>query len=236
MNANEAIKPVPLSKITATEQNVRVVQASNASDKALIASIKEKGLIQNLVVYKEGEKFHAVAGGRRLAACKYLVSKKEMDKNEPILCRIVKKEEATGMSLSENIHRERMHPADEFMAFNKLKEEGNSIKSIADEYGITQKEVKQRLVLADVDLTIVEAYRVGDVDLETVMAFTLEQKKEKQVEIFNANKTNINARLIKNLLTRESVQSDSSLAKFVGLSAYKKACLLYTSPSPRDRG
>lgn len=223
MTLEQSVTSIPLSAINTTGSNVRTVKASNASDKSLISSIKEKGLIQNLVVYKEGKKYFAVAGGRRLAACKYLVSKKHMSKDHPIPCRIVEKADSTGLSLSENIHRERMHPADEFIAFSKLVAEGNSIKSIAEEYGVTQKDVKQRLALSEVDMKIIQSYKEGEIDLETVMAFTLELDKAKQVEIFDAHKENLKAYVVRNLLTKDSIKSDCKLAKFVGVNEYKKA-------------
>lgn len=223
MSKTTNLQNINISLIKATPENVRTVSPDDAEDKSLISSIESRGIIQSLAVFKEGKFYYAAAGGRRLAACQHLVKTKKLPKDFEVPCVVVNKDEATDVSLTENYHRARMHPADEFRAFSKLVQEGNSIKSIAQEYGVTQKEVKQRLSLSEVNDQIIDAYKAGEIDLEAVKAFTLQPDKDKQLEFFKACNGHISAWRIREHFTGEAMSSEDRLAKFVGIAAYKKA-------------
>lgn len=84
MSAASTIQMIPLSRLRRSPENVRTVSADNAADKELIASIREVGLLQNLVVRRwpilpppadrpEDQIYEVPAGGRRLGAMQYLV-------------------------------------------------------------------------------------------------------------------------------------------------------------------
>jgi len=223
MSNQATIKSIPLNDISPAKSNVRTVETNNEKDKALIASIKANGVLQNLNVYKEGDKYFAVSGGRRYAACKHLAKTKQLPKDFKVVCRVITKEQSTDVSLSENYHREDMHPADEFEAFSKLVSEGKTIKAIATEYGIKQIHVKQRLALADVAPEVLTAFKSKDIDLDTVMAFTLEPNKAKQAELLNEHGGSLRAHTVRSFFTREAESATSRLATFVGLKNYKAA-------------
>ena len=61
-----------------------------------------------------------VAGGRRYRALAMLVSEGKIAADAQVPVRIVDEQESTSASLTENISRESMHPADEFAAFQRL--------------------------------------------------------------------------------------------------------------------
>ncbi|MGC8073795.1 ParB/Srx family N-terminal domain-containing protein, partial [Salmonella enterica] len=85
-----------------------------------------------LVVIEAEDGFYDVAaGGRRLAKLHALVEKKKLSADTLIMCQIV--DESTGLtaSLSENVQREAMHPADEFIAFQELSNAGIPVADIA---------------------------------------------------------------------------------------------------------
>ncbi|WP_369596437.1 ParB/Srx family N-terminal domain-containing protein [Nitrosospira multiformis] len=79
--------------------------------------IASQGLIHNLVVtpqLKKGKqtgKQEVVAGGRRLAALNLLIAEGRLPKDHEVDCRLVGRQEALEISLSENSGREHMHPA-----------------------------------------------------------------------------------------------------------------------------
>src|SRR3546814_13514488 len=52
-------------------------------------------------------------------------------------------------SLAENVHREPLHPLDQFRAMQKLVEQGSDIETVAATFMVTPAVVKQRLKLAD---------------------------------------------------------------------------------------
>jgi len=106
---------VPLNKLTVSDLNVRKTGTKDIDD--LKANIRENGLISRVlsVVATEREGHYAViAGGRRLCALKEL-AKDKFYPNNPEVERVIKSaEEAATISLSENVIRAAMHPADQF--------------------------------------------------------------------------------------------------------------------------
>ena len=77
MNSPPAVRHIPLDKLVPSPTNVRKTPPSAAEDAELKASIRARGLKQNLVVHPSpGEKgVHAVtAGGRRLKALRELAA------------------------------------------------------------------------------------------------------------------------------------------------------------------
>ena len=97
----------------------------------LSESIKENGLLQPILVREYGEgRYQIIAGERRFRASK-LAGLEEIP--AIILDRDDKK--AAEIALIENIQRENLNPIEEAMAF----------KSLAEEYGLTQEELAQRV-------------------------------------------------------------------------------------------
>jgi ParB family chromosome partitioning protein len=78
----------------------------------LTASIKDKGLLQPIIVRTYKDYFEIVGGNRRYSACKSLGWRK-------MLCHVVELDdkEAFEFSLTENIHRKTLDPFEEARAF-----------------------------------------------------------------------------------------------------------------------
>lgn len=105
----------------------------------LAASIKEKGLIQPIVVRKTAKGYEVVAGERRLKAARKL----GLDK-VPVVLRDVSDKEALVLALVENIQREELNPV----------EKAETYKRLVDEFGYTQEDVaksvgKDRVTVAN---------------------------------------------------------------------------------------
>src|SRR4029077_3158681 len=106
------ITNIPLNKLTAWEGNVRKTQSKGIDE--LAASIAAHGLLQSLVVRKDGKKFAVVAGNRRLAALASLQKAGKIAAGFEVPCQVIENgADATEISLAENTVRENMHPADE---------------------------------------------------------------------------------------------------------------------------
>ena len=88
-----------------------------ASIKDLAQSIKEKGVIQPLLVRRSGDNFELIAGERRLRAAKSL-GLKEI----PILVKNVEDVDSLEIALIENIQREGLNPIEEAHAYQHLME------------------------------------------------------------------------------------------------------------------
>lgn len=97
---------------------------------ALASSIKEQGIIQPLVVRKQGAEFELIAGERRLRAAKIA----GLDK-VPVLVKNVTDKDVLEMALVENIQREDLNALEEAYAISQL----------IDTFELTQEEAAQRL-------------------------------------------------------------------------------------------
>jgi len=84
----------------------------------LKASIKEKGILQPLLVRQQGDKYEIVAGERRFKAAKALGLQEV-----PVIIKNVTDREALVLALVENIQREELNAIEEAMGFKRLIEE-----------------------------------------------------------------------------------------------------------------
>jgi ParB family chromosome partitioning protein len=168
------IEMIPLNKPVPSSANVRKTGTGIRIDE-LAASISAHGLLQNLQVRATPRgTFEVIAGGRRYAALKLLAKQKSMAKDEPIGCNVLQDgEDATEISLAENVIRVDMHPADEFEAFKRLADAGKPPEDIAARYGVSALVVRQRLELAAVSPVLMGIYRAGQMTLEHLMTFTV---------------------------------------------------------------
>ena len=73
----------------------------------------------------------------------------------------------TEASLSENVMRDAMHPADEFEAFKKLAEDGQGSETIAAHFGVTPRVVERRLKLAVVSPKLIAIFRKDGMTLSS---------------------------------------------------------------------
>ena len=220
------IRMIPPDQLETSPLNVRKVAASASDDAALLSSIRETGIKQNLVVHALSESRFAVdAGGRRLKALKQLAEDGLISADHPVPCLVEDERNAILTSATENLQRAAMHPADQFEAFDKMIGEGRSEDEIALKFGVSVDLVRRRLKLARVAPEIIEQFRAGDLTLECVMAFTLTDDHDRQLAVWNAVKGgyHIHPQSIKRQLTETAHSANSALGRFVGIQAYEAA-------------
>jgi ParB family chromosome partitioning protein len=218
------IQMIPLNKLVPSPANVRKTGALIGIEE-LAASIAAHGLLQNLQV-RPGDKgkFEVVAGGRRLAALKRLVKGRVIGKTEDISCHVMNGEDASEISLAENIVRLPMHPADQYEAFKALSDQGKGPQEIAARFGCSPAVVKQRLKLANVSFRLIEAYRHGEIDLDQLMAFAVSDDHAAQEQVWAAlPQWNHNPDTIRSHLMVANVEAGDRRVQFVGIKAYRKA-------------
>ena len=121
------------------ELSVDVIRAnpwqprSEASEEALgelVASIRENGVLQPVVVRRADQGYELVAGERRFVACK-LAGLREV----PVVIRDVSDRQMVELALVENLQREDLNPIDEARAYKRLQ----------DEFSLTQEEIAERV-------------------------------------------------------------------------------------------
>lgn len=110
----------------------------NQSMAELTQSIKEKGVIQPVLVRRKGDSYELIAGERRLRAVK-LLDVKEI----PVIIKDVEDRDSLELSLIENIQRQNLNPIEEAHAYQYL----------IDKFGITQERLSEILGKARVSVT-----------------------------------------------------------------------------------
>lgn len=216
------VELIPLRRLGVAEENVRRTDRKGGIE-GLAESIAAEGLLQNLIAFKtEAGRYRVVAGGRRLAALKLLAKAGRW--SEPVPCKVLPTGAAARVSLTENVMREPLHPADEFEAFKALLDEGHDVPEIARRFGTTVRHVEQRLKLAAVSPALLRAYRAGDMILDQLIAFTVVDDHARQEQVWASHAIRESSgRGIRMALLSEHVPVTDKLARFVGLEAYEVA-------------
>ncbi len=223
------VRNIALSLLVLSPANVRKTPPTAAEDAELEASIRAKGILQNLVVHPapvDGQDIYEVdAGGRRLKVLQKLAAEGDIETHHPVPCLVREPEASVETSLMENTVRAAMHPADEFVAMAVLIDGGATIDDVARRFGASERHVKQRLRLGKLAPELLDAYRNGDISLDVVTAFTLGADHTAQLAVWNQLKANsyIQPYTVKRLLTESAVPLDSDLGMFVGAEAYEAA-------------
>jgi ParB family chromosome partitioning protein len=140
------IRNIPINKLTANVHQPR----KDFGDLAELAdSIKEKGILEPLLIRPKNGKFEIVAGERRFRAAQ-MAGLSEI----PCIEHDIADNEALEISIIENIQRKDLN----------VYEQAFSIKSFADMYGYTHQEIAQKIGKSRV--TITELIRITDLPEE----------------------------------------------------------------------
>ena len=222
------VRELALDTLEPSPENVRKAPPDAAALAALKASIAAHGLIASLVVRPvEGvrPRYAVVAGGRRLAALKALAAEGVIPVNHPVPCRVDAGALPAGeLSLAENVVRVAMHPADQAEAFGRLAADGASVSAIAARFGASERVVEQRLRLGNAAPALLDAYRAGDLDLDTVQAFAVTADTARQLAVYGELRAgHVRPWQVRRRLTEGRVPGASALARFVGVEAYEAA-------------
>ncbi|HEX4050681.1 MAG TPA: ParB/RepB/Spo0J family partition protein [Steroidobacteraceae bacterium] len=229
MSTQQSIRHLPLKQLSLSPLNVRKIGAESGIEE-LAALIRAQGVLQNLMVYKEDKPrgksagYKVVAGGRRWRALKQLAKNGDIHADYLVPCQIVGYERAEEISLAENSGREAMHPADQFEAFRKLTESGQSVEDVAARFGVSPLVVQRRLKLANVCPQLIALYRDGDLTLEHLMAFAVTEDHARQQQVWaSLDRYNRSPGAIRRALTEGETSIRDAVARFVGVKVYEKA-------------
>ena len=218
---------VPLSRLVLRPTGRNVRKTPRMSIPELTASIQRVGLLQNLIVIAaaDGEHYEVVAGGRRFAALKLLAKKHRIAKDWEVPCLLVADGTARTASLTENVQREAMHPADQFEAFAALVAEGRPIEDIAADFSVTPLVVQRRLKLANVSPRLMADYRADAVTLDQLMALAVTDDHASQdAAFYDAPQWQRSPSALRDRLTEREIDAyRHPLVRFVGLDAYEQA-------------
>ncbi len=216
---------VPLSRLVLRPTGRNVRKTPRMSIPELAASIQRVGLLQNLIVIAaaDGEHYEVVAGGRRLAALKLLAKKHRISKEWEVPCLLVADGTARTASLTENVQREAMHPADQFEAFAALVAEGRPIEDIAADFSVSPLVVQRRLKLANVSPRLLADYRAEAVSLDQLMALAItDDHAAQEAAFYDAPTWQRQPSALRDRLTEREIDAyRHPLVHFVGLDTYE---------------
>lgn len=119
------IEYIDISKIKASSYQPRENFAEGQLNE-LAASIKEKGILQPLMVREAGQGYELIAGERRLRAAKMLKMEQV-----PAIIKDADNKNSLTLSIIENVQRQALNAIEEAHAFKRL----------INEFGISQEEV-----------------------------------------------------------------------------------------------
>lgn len=178
----------------------------------LIASIKEKGVIQPLVVRQQGDHYQIIAGERRWRAAQ----KAGLDR-VPVVIQDVSENHALEIALIENIQREDLNPLEEAGAYRYLVDTFDlSQEDVAQRVGKDRSTVANALRLLRLPDKIKEMVTAGKLSMGHARAL-LALEREEDVEDAS------NEVLRKNLSVRETEKLVKKIKNFDGVIREKKA-------------
>ena len=127
--AGEQVQQVPLARIVPSPLQPRREFAREALEE-LVDSIRQRGIIQPLIVRPVRDNYELIAGERRWRAAK------QVGLNEaPVIVRQASDLEVLELSLIENLQRADLNPIEEAHAYARL----------ANEFGMHQEEIAQKV-------------------------------------------------------------------------------------------
>jgi len=183
MSGPEAVKEKKVEEVNISSIRKNRFQPREAIDEDtlqdLMASIQENGVLQPVLVRKEGSYFELIAGERRLKACQSLGKK-----TIPAITLDVPENRLLQLAIIENIQREDLNPIDEARAY----------KSMLSLENITHEELSKRV--GKKRSTITNAMRLLDLPdeiQENVSRGTISQGHARALLSFESKKEMMNA-------------------------------------------
>lgn len=163
----------------------------------LKASIKEKGILQPILVREKEGGFEVIAGERRLKAARALNIE-----NVPAIVKKVTDQEALVIALIENIQREELNPIEEAEAYKRLIEEFNfSHEAIAQSVGKERSTISNLLRLLKLSSEIQKSIYIGQLSMGHARALlSLEIPAERDHLFSLAVKKGLSVRELENMV------------------------------------
>ena len=176
-------KSVPLAALVLPKDNPRR-NFNKTGIKGLAESIKADGVLQNLIVEKNGDGTYNILGGKRRYLALMLLKKNGIIDDEykvPVTVKNgLEERDARRIATVENVQREALDPIDEAEAFAALLQTGGSLAEVSAQTGISEQTVRRRLALANLTKEAKEAVRSGSLPLSVAEALTLGSETQQQ--------------------------------------------------------
>lgn len=159
-NGAGGVTKLPIEQIHADKANPRrTFDAAQLEE--LAASLKQQGVLQPILVRKDGRGYRIIAGERR-----YRAAVKAGFSELPVLIREASDAEAYELALVENIQRADLNPLEEAEAYRRLLEERKlTQEQVADRVGKDRSSVANALRLLGLPNEVKQLVVEGDLDM-----------------------------------------------------------------------
>lgn len=231
INPNDSMRELLLDEIVPNKNQPRkLFDDSKLQD--LIESIKEKGVLQPIVVQKSDEGYEIIVGERRWRA-----SKKAGLKKIPAVIKETTDTESLELAIIENIHRHDLNPIEEGMAYSRLAVDfGMKQEQIAKRVGKNRASVSNYMRLLKLSRPVQEDIVTGKLSMGHARAL-LGLEREKEIEALRQKilKDGLSVRQTENLVKQTENKSSSKTTKSGESSSKSKNVFLKTMEDSLER-
>lgn len=193
----QRILQIPTTKIAVNPNQPRK-GIDHAALEELINSIREHGILQPIVVMKQGDGYQLIAGERRFRSAQIIGMP-----TVPAIVRDATTQEQLELAIVENVQRKDLNPIERAFAYKKL----------IDDFGLTQDQVAKRVGKSRV--TVANSLRLMELPEEIRKAIAEEKISEGHAKVIaGAPTAKEQLRLLKEILEKGlSVRGGEHLAR-----------------------
>ncbi|MDO4262720.1 MAG: ParB/RepB/Spo0J family partition protein [Deinococcus sp.] len=155
----------------------------------LAQSIREKGILQPLLVRPRGDAFEIVAGERRWRASQ-LAGVDEL----PVIIRDLSDREALEIAIIENLQREDLGPLEEARAYKTLMEHGLNQEGVAQAVGKGRSTVANALRLLSLPDAALQALEGGEISAGHARAILAQPEEDRLWALEQIRRRSLNVR------------------------------------------
>ncbi len=230
VNSNESMRELLLDEIVPNKNQPRKL-FDDSKLQELVDSIKEKGVLQPIVVQKGEDGYEIIVGERRWRA-----SKKAGLKKIPAVIKETTDTESLELAIIENIHRHDLNPIEEGMAYSRLAVDfGMKQEQIAKRVGKNRASVANYMRLLKLSRPVQEDIVTGKLSMGHARAL-LGLEREKEIEALRQKilKEGLNVRQTENLVKQTENKKNAKASK-PGSSSKSKNVFLKTMEESLER-
>lgn len=183
-----SVQSLKLERITQAAYQPRQVFEPEALAE-LAQSIREKGVLQPLLVRPRGDAFEIVAGERRWRASQ-LAGLTEI----PVIIRDLGDREALEIAIIENLQREDLGPLEEARAYQSLMDHGLNQEAVAQAVGKGRSTVTNAIRLLSLPETALQALDAGQISAGHARAILSQPEKDRAWALEQITSRGLNVR------------------------------------------
>lgn len=202
-SSDDRVLEVPIEEVVPSPMQPRTEFADEYLDE-LVESIREKGIIQPLIVRWAAGRYELIAGERRWRASRKLGLEKVK-----IIVREASDQEVLEMALVENLQREDLNPIEEARAYSRLAVDfGMKQAEIASRVGKNRATVANAIRLLELEADIQSMIENGEISVghaKVILGLPSEESRRSAAKQIIERKMSVRAaeRLVQSLLKKK---------------------------------